>query len=318
MPEEVGLPLAIVLLVVGLAMLVSGADALVRGAAVLARRIGISEFVVGVTVVAFGTSAPELFASGGAVVQGQTDIAIGNVVGSNIANILLILGAGGLMMPMLMNKGVRLVEIPVMAGITLAGWVMLLDSRVSRIEGVLLVVGLAVYIYSVVKRGKVDVTEEIPDIRGTVLRDFVLLIAGMVGLALGAWALVRGAVVIAESAGVPSGIIGATVIAFGTSLPELAATGRAALAKKSDIAVGNIIGSNVFNLLCVMGICALLRPLVMPPEMAVHLHAMGGVTLALVVFALLRGVIGRATGGVFLAGYLVYVGFLAYTIISGY
>jgi cation:H+ antiporter len=317
MPETIGVPLAVVLLVVGLAMLVFSADALVRGAATLARRIGISEFVVGVTVVAFGTSAPELFASGGAVLQNQTDIAIGNVVGSNIANILLILGAGAIMMPIAMHRGVRRVEIPIMAGITLAGWVMLLDQQVTRFEGGLLVLGLAAYVYSVVKRGKVDVTEEIPEIKGSAGRDLLLLVAGIVGLGIGARALVVGAVTVAEKAGVPSGIIGATVIAFGTSLPELAATGRAALAKKSDIAVGNIIGSNVFNLLCVMGICALIRPLSMPADMNIHLHTMGGVTMALVVYALFRGMIGRVTGIVFLLGYLAYVGYLVYTILSG-
>ncbi|MEM9372767.1 MAG: calcium/sodium antiporter [Planctomycetota bacterium] len=316
MTEEVGLPLAIVLLVIGLALLVVGSDALVRGAAMLARRIGISEFVVGVTIVAFGTSAPELFASGGAVLQGQTEIAIGNVIGSNIANILLILGAGGLMVPMVMQRGVRLVEIPVMAGITLAGWAMLLDGRVSRIEGAVLVVGLAVYIYSVVRRGKIDVGEEVPEVSGRVSRDLLLLAGGMAGLAVGGRALVLGAVSVAESAGVPSGIIGATVIAFGTSLPELAATTRAALARKSDIAVGNIIGSNVFNLLCVMGICALLRPLGMPGEMSVHLHTMAAVTLGLVGYGLVRAVIGRTEGAIFLACYLGYVGYLVYTIVA--
>lgn len=317
MPEEIGLPLAVVLLLVGLALLVFGADALVRSAARLARRIGISEFVVGVTVVAFGTSAPELFASGGAVLNGHTDIAIGNVVGSNIANILLILGAGAVMMPMVMNRGVRLVEIPIMAGITLVGWVMLLDEQVTRFEGVLLVVGLVAYIFSVVRRGKIDVTEEVPDIKGTAARDAALLVGGMIGLALGAHALVVGAVTIAESAGVPSGIIGATVIAFGTSLPELAATARAALAKKSDIAVGNIIGSNVFNLLCVMGICSLIKPLAMPSEMGLHLHAMGAITLALVIYALFARVIGRSVGVVFLIGYLSYLGYLVYAILAG-
>jgi len=316
MPETIGVPLAIVLLVVGLAMLVVGADALVRGAAALARRIWISEFVVGVTVVAFGTSAPELFASGGAVLQGQTEIAIGNVVGSNIANILLILGAGAVMMPIAMHRSVRRVEIPIMAGITLAAWVMLLDEQVTRFEGLLLVLGLVVYIYSVVLRGKIDVTEELPEITGTAMRDALLLIGGMIGLAIGARALVLGAVAVAEKAGVPSGIIGATVIAFGTSLPELAATARAATARKSDIAVGNIIGSNVFNLLCVMGICALIKPLSMPGAMTIHLHTMGAVTLALVVYALIRGLIGRVTGVIFLTGYLAYVGYLVYTILA--
>ncbi|MFK7884440.1 MAG: calcium/sodium antiporter [Phycisphaerales bacterium] len=302
---------------VGLVMLVFGADALVRGAAALARRVGISEFVVGVTVVAFGTSAPELFASGGAVLQDQSDIAIGNVIGSNIANILLILGAGAILSPIALHRSVRMLEIPVMAGITLAAWVMLLDGMVGRFEGASLVVGLALYIFFAIKRGSVDPSEDLPQVQGGPIRDMAYLLAGMVGLALGARALVDGSIVLARGAGVPEGIIGATIIAFGTSLPELAATVRAAMTGKSDIAIGNVIGSNVFNLLCVLGICSLLSPLAMPPEMNIHLHIMGGITLLLVLYALFRGMIGRRFGVIFVAGYLGYLGYQGYAIIAG-
>jgi len=306
--------ISLLLLAVGLVILILGADALVRSAATLARRLGVSQFVVGVTVVAFGTSAPELFASAGAVLQNKTDIAIGNVVGSNIANILLILGAGAVIAPMALHRRVRLVEIPVMAAITLGAWVMLLDASLTRVEGAILVAGLCGYVYWVVRSGAIELDEDAKP-TGSPLRDILFLIGGIVGLALGARALVDGSVGLARIAGVPEGIIGATIIAFGTSLPELAATVRAGLARQSDIAVGNIIGSNVFNLLCVLGICTLLRPLQMPDAMAIHLHAMGGVTVLFMFFALVRHMIGRIAGVIFLTGYLVYVGYLLYAIL---
>lgn len=303
--------LAALILTVGLAILVGGADALIRSSASLARRLGISEFVVGVTVVAFGTSAPELFASVGAVLQGQPDLAVGNIVGSNIANILLILGAGGLIAPIAMQRRVRSLEIPVMAGITLLAIVLMLDQRLGRIEGGLLVAGLVAYVVFAVRSGTVDPEEALPDQPGSLLRDIGLVLVGIVGLGLGTRAVVLGAVAIAERAGISEAVIGTTIVAFGTSLPELAATVRAAIARKSDIAVGNIVGSNVFNLLSVLGVCALVTPLAIPQAMNPHIYAMGGATLLILAYALARPVIGRGVGLVFLALYLVYV-ILAY------
>tara|TARA_R110000782_G_scaffold24264_3_gene62762 strand:- start:15062 stop:15991 length:930 start_codon:yes stop_codon:yes gene_type:complete len=303
--------LASVVLGVGLAILVLGADALVRASAALARRLGISEFVVGVTVVAFGTSAPELFASVGAVLEGETDLAIGNVVGSNIANILLILGAGGVIAPIVMRARVRTVEIPVMAAITAVAMAFLLDQRLDRVEGAILFAGLFAYIVFCIKGGAIDPTDALPDQKGSVGLDLLLILLGIIGLGVGTRAVVLGAVAIAERAGVPSGVIGTTIVAFGTSLPELAATVRAALARKSDIAVGNIVGSNVFNLLSVLGVCALVSPLVMPDLMVWHVYAMAAATVLLLVYALARPVIGRFVGLAFLAAYLAYV-ILAY------
>lgn len=302
--------LASVILVVGLVLLIGGADALIKASAALAKRLGVSDFVVGVTVVAFGTSAPELFASVGAVLEGRPDLAVGNVVGSNIANILLILGAGGLIAPIAITRRVRFVEIPVMVGVTALALAFMLDDSVGRIEGGVLVAGLVAYVIFAVKGGVVDPSDAVADAlpaKGSVARDIVFVILGIVGLGLGTRAVVLGAVAIAERAGVPEGVIGTTIVAFGTSLPELAATVRAAMARKSDIAVGNIVGSNVFNLLSVLGVCALVAPLGVSDAMTPSIYAMGGVTLALLVFGLVRPVIGRVSGGVFLAAYLVYV-----------
>lgn len=303
--------LAIVILLIGLAFLVLGADALVKASASLARRLGVSEFVVGVTVVAFGTSAPELFASVGAVLQGQPDLAVGNIFGSNIANILLILGAGGLIAPILMEPRVRSVEIPIMAGITGLSIALLLDQSLGRLEGALLMAGLIVYVIYAVKAGTVDPSEDLDPPAGSLWKDALIALAGIVALGIGTRAVVLGAVSIAEGLGVPGGVIGLTIVAFGTSLPELAATVRAALARKSDIAVGNIVGSNIFNLLSVLGLSAVVVPITVSQEMNWHIYTMGGVTALLLVYAMARPVIGRWVGLLFLAAYLVYV-ILAY------
>lgn len=297
--------LALLLLVFGLVFLLAGAEALVGSAASLARRFGVSEFVVGLTVVAFGTSAPELFASVGAVLQGEPDLAVGNVVGSNIANILLILGAGGLIAPIAMDRRVRTVEIPVMTGVTLLSVALMLDQALGRIEGALLVAGLGLYVLWAVRAGAVDPAEDAPA-PGPAWKAFLLAAIGIGALAIGSRSVVVGASAIAARAGVSEGVIGLTIVAFGTSLPELAATVRAAIGRKSDIAVGNIIGSNVFNLLSVLGACAVVAPLTLPDAMIRHGLTMTGVTLMLLVVGLARPVIGRGFGLFFLAAYLSY------------
>lgn len=302
--------LALLALAVGIAFLIGGAEALVRAAASLARRLGVSEFVVGVTVVAFGTSAPELFASVGAVLQGEPELAVGNVVGSNIANILLILGAGGALAPMLLSRRVRRVEIPLMAAITAVTVALMLDHAVGRVEGALLFLGLIAYVVFAVRSGAVDPTDELPP-KGSVPKDLLLAALGIVALGVGTRAVVYGAVTVATGLGIDEGVVGLTVVAFGTSLPELAATVRAAFAKKSDIAVGNIIGSNVFNLLSVLAICAIVKPLPIDPGMMTHVVVMAAVTAALLAWGLARPVIGRWTGLVFIGAYLAYV-ILAY------
>ena len=299
--------LAALILAAGLAVLVFGADVLVRASASLARRAGISEFVVGVTVVAFGTSAPELFASVGAVLQDQPDLALGNVLGSNVANIWLILGAGALMAPIVMAPGVRTAEIPIMAGITAVAMVFMLDGAVGRFEGAMLVAGLGAYVLYAVRAGSVDPEDAAPDQPGSVPRDLLFILLGVVALGLGTRAIVLSAQALAEGVGVPPGVIGTTIVAFGTSLPELATTVRAAIARKSDIAVGNIVGSNVFNILSVLGACALVAPIPLPDAMTPHLYTMGAATVVLLVYALARPVIGRVVGSLFLAAYLAFV-----------
>jgi cation:H+ antiporter len=302
--------IALVMLVIGLVVLIAGAELLVRGAAQLARVMGLSAFAIGVTVVAFGTSAPELFASIGAAVQGAPDLAIGNVLGSNIANILLILGVGAIMAPIAVHRRIRNVELPIMLAISIGAAVLLFDRLLTRFEGGVLAAGLIAYILFIVKTHRVDIEHEGDEVvthPKSVWIDVAFVIGGILGLGLGAKALVFGASELAIIAGVPAGIVGTTIVAFGTSLPELAATVRAAQTNKSDIAVGNVVGSNIFNLLSVLGITSLIQPLSMPSEMDVHIWAMLGISVFLVGFVLIRSTLSRRIGIVFLMLYIAYV-----------
>lgn len=311
--------ISVVILLVGLSVLIVGADALVRGAAQLAKHLGLSPFAIGVTVVAFGTSAPELFASVGAAVQGQTGLAIGNVVGSNIANIALILGIGGLIIPIGVHRKVRRTEIPLMVVVTLGTIALLIDGVLTRVEGGVLFAGLVAYVTYIIKAHKEDIEHGLEDAVAKIKPawvDVLYVVLGIVGLGLGAKVLVIGATDLAGSIGIPAGIIGTTIVAFGTSVPELAATVRAALSKQSDMAVGNIVGSNVFNLLSVLGVTAIVKPLVMDPSMEWHLYAMLGVAIMLMIWVLLRPVIAKVSGMVLLVVYLGYV-VIAYAGIPG-
>jgi len=302
--------LAVISLVVGLVVLIAGADFLVRGSAQLARIMGLSTFAIGVTVIAFGTSAPELFASIGAAIQGVPDLAVGNVVGSNIANILLILGVGALMVPIGIHRRVRFVELPIMMGITIAASILMMDQIITRIEGLMLAGGLVAYVVFIVRSHRVDIEHEGDEVAThpkSLKVDVLMILGGIIGLGIGAKALVYGASEVALTIGVPPGVVGTTIVAFGTSLPELAATVRAAMAKQSDMAVGNIVGSNIFNLLSVLGITAMIKPLSMPTDMNTHIWIMLGVSGGLVILAIVRPVLSKLMGTIFVVGYLAYI-----------
>ncbi|MEQ8770129.1 MAG: calcium/sodium antiporter [Phycisphaerales bacterium] len=313
--------LAIGAFVLGLALLVFGSDWLVKGAARLAARLGMSPFAIGVTVVAFGTSTPELFASIRAALTGVGDLAVGNVLGSNIANVCLILGATAAIHAVRVERAVMRLELPVMIGITLIAGMTLMDGVVTRVEGGALALGLVAYVVFAYRVGKDDPelsveighegeAEASSDPDAPAWRDFALIVSGLAALAVGAWLLVWGASYIAtELLGVSTAVVGLTVVAFGTSLPELAASLRAVLAREQDIAVGNIVGSNVFNLLSVMGITAVIAPLD-APEMWHVWVVLGTSLLCYPVLALFkRGSrdIGRTQGVLMVLGYLVYV-----------
>jgi len=326
-----GLLVSIAMLVGGIYLLIKGSDVLVHGAVRLARFIGVSPFFIGVTVVAFGTSAPELAASIGATLKGQGGMAIGNVLGSNIANICLILGATALVRPIPVERGIARIDTPIMIGITLLAVIPMLDQfftgnpgSVSRIDGAILVAALIAYVVYNARAGRGDpeqIEAEVDaelnldadaDRKRSKLRfmviDTLLVIGGIAMLVFGANLLVNGAVDIAERLNVPEVIIGLSVIAIGTSVPELAFSLRAALKGHPEIALGNVVGSNVFNLLSVVGVAALVSPLAVPPEaVRREIWAMIAATVLILPLMVTRDRISRIEGGFMLAVYIGYM-----------
>jgi len=313
--------LDLIFVVVGLVLLVKGADWLIHGAGVIARRLGVSPLVIGLTVVAFGTSAPELAASLGAVANGELDIPIGNVVGSNIANVGLILGMVALIAPFPCESSVVRKDVFIMLGVTIVGGALLWDARITRLEAGALAAGLAGFVawtYAASKGdpegfgGEVVREAEREFTPGPLLPALLLAAAGAAALAGGAWLLVEGAVGIAGRLGVPEYIIALVLLAIGTSIPELFATFAAVRKHEPDLAVGNVLGSNVFNLLAVLGITGLFSDLQAPAgALARDLPVMGGFALACVPLLAVGRRLTRWEGGLLLAAYAGYIAFIA-------
>ncbi|MDO5643984.1 MAG: calcium/sodium antiporter [Paracoccus sp. (in: a-proteobacteria)] len=305
----------LLLVALGLGFLVVGGDYLVRGAVALALRLGIAPVIVGLTVLAFGTSAPELIVSVAAAVGGKPGIALGNVVGSNIANVLLILGATALIAPILsreqeLNKALLYA---VLASILLI--VLCWFGPLRWWHGVILLSGLALTLLLQLRSARAG-RGEAPDmdmpVRTVAMRVILFWLAlGLVALPVGAQLLVRGASDIASSFGISDAVIGLTLVAVGTSLPELAASVASALKGRADMALGNVIGSNLFNILAIMGITAFFGPLPVPAQMLrVDLWVMLATTLLIAPF-LLRGIaIGRLAGAGLVALYAGYAAWL--------
>jgi cation:H+ antiporter len=302
----------------GLTLLVGAAHFLVRGAASLALRLGLSPLVVGLTVVAFGTSAPELVVSVQAALAGAGGIAVGNVVGSNIANIGLILGAAALVRPFLTDASVLRRDLPVLLAATGLGVGILFDRTVGRAEGAVLVVALGAYLawsvhearrQSLARRSEAVELPATP--AGSAWRDAVYVVLGLAGLVIGADLFLSGAVGLAEAAGVPNAVIGLTVVALGTSLPELATSIVAAVRGESEIAVGNVVGSNLFNVLGILGVAALIRPIVAPGLQTVDLLVMMAFAVVLLPMMWSGRRLVRLEAALLAAGYVGYVGFLA-------
>ena len=262
-----------VYIVAGLVLLVAGAEVLVRGAAKLAAQFGIPPLIIGLTVVAFGTSAPETAVSVQAALDGSGDLAIGNVVGSNIANVLLILGVTALIAPLLVSRQLIRLDVPIMIGASLVTWALAWDGSLSRTDGALLFAGILAYtafliITSLREKGIAAEDDEFAAEFGldetpkpyAWLINLALIAAGLALLVSGSNFLVEGAVTLARALGITELVIGLTVVAVGTSLPELATSVMAAIKGERDIAVGNIVGSNIYNLLCVLGLASLVSP----------------------------------------------------------
>jgi cation:H+ antiporter len=308
----------------GLAALVVGAEALVRGASRLALSAGISPLVVGLTVVAFGTSSPELAVSVQSALSGQVDLAIGNVVGSNVFNVLFILGASALIVPLLVHQQLVRQEVPVMIGMSLLLWALAADGSIARWDGALLAGLLVAYTGFVIRQSRREVGAVRQEYEEGMPRDGsawdrhwavqVLLVAVGLGLlVLGADWLVEAAIAFARAFGVSELVIGLTIVAAGTSLPEVATSILAALRGERDIAVGNVVGSNIFNLLGVLGVSALVAPTglaVAPAVLSFDLPVMTGVAVACLPVFFTGNRIDRWEGLVFLAYYVAYTVYL--------
>jgi len=308
----------------GLAALTLGAELMVRGAARLAMTFGISPLVVGLTIVAFGTSAPEMAVSVGAALNGTGDLAIGNIVGSNIANILLILGLCALIVPLAVNEQIIRQEVPILIGASLLFLVLALDGSISRLEGGLLFFLVIIYTVFLItqsrrasKAAEDEFREEMPDTHSRWDAHWsvqlLLVVAGLALLVLGAEWLVNAAVAVAHLFGVSDLLIGLTVVAIGTSMPEIATSVVAAIRGQRDIAVGNVVGSNIFNILAVLGLSSLVADggiAVSEATRNLDLWVMLAVAFACVPVMITGREIARWEGGVFIAYYVVYTAYL--------
>ena len=269
--------LNLVLCLVGFILLYYGAEWLVKGSANLARGLGVTPIVIGLTVVAFGTSAPELVVSLISSIEGKSMIAVGNVVGSNICNIALVLGLAAVFQPLTSDKSVIKRDIPIMLGISFLLLIFSLNSVLSRIEGAILFLGVILYtFFNYYLAKKIDNTSTAPKTLSLVSeveeiehitsrqKQILLIIVGIIGVVGGAQLVVESAIKIMTILGVSEKFIGLTIVAFGTSLPELATSVIAALRKEMDISIGNLVGSNVFNIMSVLGAASLVRPILIP------------------------------------------------------
>lgn len=312
---------ALVLLVIGLALLVVGAEALVRGASRLAAIIGISPLVIGLTVVAYGTSSPEMAVSVQSSLAGQADIALGNVVGSNIFNVLLILGVSALISPLIVSVQLVRLDVPIMIGVSVLLLFFGLDGKLGRSDGIVFFIGGVVYtvflIYQSRKQNNNAPQDEHGDRRGISAQQWLLnlglIVGGLALLVLGSRLLVDSAITIAQSMGVSELIIGLTIVAAGTSLPELTTSVIASIRGERDIAVGNVVGSNIFNILAVLGLSSIVASdgiNVSAAALRFDIPVMIAVAIACLPIFFTGNIIARWEGMLFLGYYVAYTTYL--------
>lgn len=309
----------LLLLLLGVVLLTFGGEALIRGSLAAAKRFGISPLLSGLVIVGFGTSAPELVVSIDAAMTGQPDIAIGNVVGSNIGNILLILGICAVIMPMAVQPLALRRDAVTVVGASVLFLVLAGGSALGRTDAFILLIALVAYLIWAYRTERLHAgpsadmhkaeAEELTAVPKTSLWIVMAVLIGLVFLIGGSRVMLSGAIGLAESFGVSEAVIGLTLVAVGTSLPELAVSVMAALRRHADVAVGNILGSNIFNLLGILGISALLQPLPVPERiLQFDQWVMLGTAAVLLVFLYTGRRLSRLEGGVLLAGYVAYVG----------
>jgi cation:H+ antiporter len=308
----------IIYIIAGLIMLFAGAEGLIRGSSSLALRIGITPLVVGLTVVAFGTSSPELVVSLKAALEGNGDISLGNIIGSNIANIALILGISALIKPLKVQAQVVRREIPIMIFVTLLLVLFLLDNEIGIIEGIVFFIGILLYSVVSVILAKKEKSREVKDefIEGVVHKPLKIWIAilfiffGLVLLVYGSNLFLEASVEIAKIFGMSQAVIGLTIIAVGTSLPELVTSAVAAYKNESDIAIGNVVGSNVFNILFILGITAIIIPVSARGITSIDIIIMLLTAIVILPMAWSKFTLNRSEGAFLLIGYVVYMYYL--------
>lgn len=299
----------IVWLLVSLVILYYGAEGLVFGASSLAKRIGISPLVIGLTIVSVGTSMPELLVSIKASMNGQGAISIGNVLGSNMFNFGLILGLSAIIYPLSVKRQLLKLDVPVMVLTSVLFLLLYLDFEISRLEALLMLLILISYITYLFKTSKKEQKEnQDSDIKLTKhwSLDIIFFVVGLVALAFGSELLVENSVIIAERLGMSEAMIGLTIIAAGTSMPELATSVVAALKKRSDIAIGNIVGSNIFNILLILGVAGLIQPISTPEINYMDTLFVVALGLVLWIFMKYSSLIRRWQGAIFILMYILY------------
>lgn len=316
--------LSVVMLAIGLVILVFAGDYLVRGAVSLAEQLGISPLIIGLTIVAFGTSAPELFVSVQAALDEGPGIALGNVIGSNTANILLVLGAPAIIAPLAISaKGMR-ASLAIMMALSFGLiWFMYTDLKITHTEGGILFAGIVGYlIYQFFKAKRISRSvkgqradeqeledfDDMPESTSDYKKIALFLIVGIIGLPLGAYFTVEGAEEIARSLDISEAIIGVTIVAIGTSLPELVTSVMAAIRKSGGVALGNVVGSNIFNIGLIMGTTALIHPLDVDPHLLnFDIPVMMVASIVLIILAVLARPLATWGGGLMLVGYTAYI-----------
>jgi len=307
--------LDIVFIVIGVAMVLMGADRLTEGASALARRMNVPEIIIGLTIVATGTSAPELFVSMVSALNGTPDMAVGNVVGSNTMNAMLIVGCAAMVAPMTISRSTVKKDIPfsVMASVLLM--LIALDSYLGRMDGIILLIGFAIFMTYTLMQAKSGQAEAVVESKKqNPWLSIFFVIAGLAMLVVGSNLFVDSASNVALSLGISEGVVGLTVVAGGTSLPELATSVVAARKGQSAIAIGNVIGSNVFNILLILGLTATISPLQIA---GITMLDMGVMLLSVALvwfFSYTKYTVERWEGALLVGGYLVYLGWLIYSL----
>ena len=301
-------------------MLVIGGEFLVKGAVGIARNLEISPLVIGMTVVSFGTSAPELLVSLQAATEGSPEIAVGNVIGSNIANLALVLGLTVLIFPIIVERQTKVIDWPVMMLATILFYVFLFDGVLERWEGLVFFSLLVTFLTWLIRRSRKESKLKIEEYVGKdpILLTIGYLILGLIGLYFGSEWFVKGAIQIAKYLGMSNAVIGVTVVAFGTSVPELVVSCIAAYRKQSDISIGTLIGSNIFNIMAVIGLTSIVSPIGLKSAdtsqfLYFDMYWVAGIALALLPMLYFGAKFGRLKGVMLLTSYIVYISIIVST-----